>query len=390
MLGVTAVARFVYIVYGKERWLRRKPPGHDLYEANGDSPDGGDDSPSESHNSRSMKGATHGRGGAPVARVAAEAEGVVELTLPPLARVKSSDSLMSPRSNGLDQDDDPVSRRRERNLRDEPHNGHSGYNGRNGHSGRNGHVPELLPRVLPRASSWTVLSDATPRSAPTLDPNSFASNSGLLPRHQRSGSVGAKRSWVSSKVQPATSPVRAAFDLRPDMTHPNKLTPRQAAGLDVSVGGSLWDRTITSPIQPQVARTPLASGNKAGESDRDQFEEALLRAVHNKWADSRPSSSSVPGSRGTEAKGLDAIPLSRSLSMPDVVSKGVGKKDAMLRAGKCWICVCSFENSVGQKTCVDCGRIGPTGHGGPGGRRGRSSTIIRQGSSWVPSDDGQV
>lgn len=258
---------------------------------------------------------------------------------------------------------------------------------------------EPLPRVLPRASSWSTIRQAAynhPRSpsqsttTSTEVAGAFASSAGLLSRHHRqqqalsfaAGGGGSKRDYTfKHKVQPATSPLTGSFEVRPDIAYSSKLTPRQAAGIDVSVGGSLWDRSTTSPMKgeanPQTTATTTSSAATATtattttttSNERDLYEEALLRAVQKQWSGTRSSTSGKDGQS----------PRSHTRSVSLTETPNNHKKDAMLKAGRCWTCICNFENSAGQTSCVGCGRIAPAGQA-----TGRGMPI-RQ-SSWLPHD----
>ncbi|CAM9493067.1 unnamed protein product [Scytosiphon promiscuus] len=227
----------------------------------------------------------------------------------------------------------------------------------------------------------------------------------------------------SSAIQPMVSPVSQPVGAGPlalglaASTHALQ-TPRAKSGMEVEVSGSLWDRSTTSPITaglgvaalppapapaPAPAPSPSppkeavetrllshnykkkkkngnsgssgssssnnnnntingggSSSNKGNGSNngmgmkielprkwdggggRDQFEDALIRALDEKWENGR-------GATNGAGTGLG---IARSNS----ISEGT---TAMLRAVKTWTCVCQFENSVGQTSCLGCGRVAP-------------------------------
>lgn len=381
VLGVVGLARLGYIVYAKEHW-RRKTHGHELYDGDAGPGEDGNGPCDEATTPSTLKGVSAMNGGKPggsgptisgkaVAHFGPTTPGG-DAFLPPvdmgsLSRQTSVDGLITKSSvsdaRGSDYGESYMGSHAQEHVLQETHQVD---------------MSDPLPRVLPEASSWNMLQNAAQEPPSTFESSgTFASTTELLPRQIRSGPLesakSGKRGWTPTKAQPVTSPVTGTFDLRPDSTHTNRRTPREAAGLEVSVGGSLWDRATASPIQSEPSvRTPVDSGSSATEAERDQFEEALLRAVSKQWAESKSSTAL--------ARGMKPVALSRSASLSDAQSKtNKSNKDAMLRAGKCWICVCSFENSAGQKSCVGCGRIAPLGLS-----RGRA-TPNRQ-SSWVPPD----
>lgn len=173
-----------------------------------------------------------------------------------------------------------------------------------------------------------------------------------------------------SAVQPLVSPVESSVSVGPRSMGSLK-TPRASAGLDVEMAGSLWDREGTvSPLQSKTPlRTPVLPMPK-----RDQFEDALVRALGNKWE---------------AAKFAQANPMP-TISRASSYSEGGPRKTPMLAAGKCWTCVCGFENSVGQESCLGCGRVAPlrrpSGGGTPARKRvpphRRNSHIAPPADAW--------
>lgn len=243
-----------------------------------------------------------------------------------------------------------------------------------------GSVPSLLSSAAKRDTS---------SHSKTATPAVF-----LTPGRTRSRPLVARS---SSAVQPLVSPVSQSMgsgSVNAGMAANRHLlqTPRAKSGLEVETSGSLWDRSTTSPITSGLGVAALAAaaaapstpkacdvprllthnykkkkkgdsikkmkvnggGNGSGKNlelppkresgGRDQFEDALIRALDEKWENGRGA--------GAGAAGV-VMGLSRSNSTSD------GGPTAMLRAVKTWTCVCQFENSVGQTSCLGCGRVAP-------------------------------
>lgn len=162
---------------------------------------------------------------------------------------------------------------------------------------------------------------------------------------------------VSGPLQPMVSPVESCFGVGAfDVTAgvPAK-TPRAYADLDVQEAGSLWDRSsLNSPLRREIANS-VSLGNHA-KPKRDQFEDALLRALDTRLESSRAqhaTSTSSPKPR-----------LLRASSFSEGTS--TSNHTPMLAAGKVWMCVCEFENTVGQASCLGCGRVAPSRRGSEG------------------------
>lgn len=185
----------------------------------------------------------------------------------------------------------------------------------------------------------------------------------------------------NSSAQLQVSPVDKIIPFAPgqgvaaDGTLPFQ-TPRAKSGLEVQTSGSLWDRSTVSPIMSRHAAvaaatsapstpkgTPpqgaaLSSAKKSNElpprrssGGRDQFEDALLRALDDKWENGRSSSSAQQGNGSARP-----MPPQRTISRSNSYSEG---PSSMLSAVKTWTCQCAFENSVGQTSCLGCGRVAP-------------------------------
>lgn len=163
---------------------------------------------------------------------------------------------------------------------------------------------------------------------------------------------------VSGPLQPMVSPVESSFgvgSLEVTTGVPAK-TPRAYADLDVQEAGSLWDRSsLNSPLRRHIANG-VAMENHA-KPKRDQFEDALLRAL-----DTRLESSRAPHAKNTS-------PPKPKLLRASSYSEGTSTSNQtpMLAAGKVWMCVCGFENTVGQASCLECGRVAPSRRGSEGG-----------------------
>ena len=210
------------------------------------------------------------------------------------------------------------------------------------------------------------------------------------------GRAGAPISRSNSTAQPAVSPVgravapASANAVSADGSLPHQ-TPRAKSGLEVQKSGSLWDRSTVSPIIPrqvaaaaaaapstpkvtppvdastfaQKSTTELPPPRRRGSSStsiggRDQFEDALLRALDDKWESGR-SAAGAPGngSAGAGAAGGGAqmmLPPQRTISRSESYAEA---PNSMLKAVKTWTCQCAFENSVGQTACLGCGRVAP-------------------------------
>ena len=149
-------------------------------------------------------------------------------------------------------------------------------------------------------------------------------------------------------ARPTVSPVESLLGVPASSIGAHLKTPRAKSGLEVESAGSLWDRSTMSPIQPQPT-TPTATAPLSG-MRRDQFEDALVRALDSKWESNHfTADDNNPIMRGRGGA------VSRAQSF----SEGGSKPNAMLAAGRCWTCVCTFENTVGQTACLGCGRIAP-------------------------------
>lgn len=184
----------------------------------------------------------------------------------------------------------------------------------------------------------------------------------------------------ASPPLPVVSPVESAIGVGSRVDHSadgpgNPKTPRAKSGQELRRSGSLWDRASTlSPIlskQGTSTATPstpkgdsaAALGKDSGGGElperrrseaRDQFEDALIRALDNKWESGRP----IHGGYGSDSDRASPPlpPVATTPSRSNSINEG---PSSMLMAVKTWTCVCTFENSVGQTACLGCGRVAP-------------------------------
>ena len=177
----------------------------------------------------------------------------------------------------------------------------------------------------------------------------------------------------TSSARPTVSPVESLLGVPASNLGALLKTPRAKSGLEVANGGSLWDRSTMSPIQPQSS-TPTTAAPLSG-MRRDQFEDALVRALDSKWENNNFTLDSNSQMRGRA--------VSRAQSFSEGAGAGGSRPNAMLAAGRCWTCVCTFENTVGQTACLGCGRIAPI-------RRPKTPLLSRNRmpphrmQSWIP------
>lgn len=190
------------------------------------------------------------------------------------------------------------------------------------------------------------------------------------------GRKNSNRNRTSPEVQPAVSPVNHASGSPSEADPPRRRTPRASAGFAVATQGSLWDRAESSPMHKAPTRPRVATATRDPNiSERDNYENALLRAVEEKWTSSRGGGGGQGELSMTEHH-ISSTAIPKSMSLSDA-PRNSGRKNAMLMAGKCWTCVCQFENSAGQSACLSCGRIAPA-------RKSRTDgTPLRQ-NSLVP------
>ena len=136
--------------------------------------------------------------------------------------------------------------------------------------------------------------------------------------------------------------------------------PRAYADEDVQEAGSLWDRSsLTSPLRRMATLRRAPSFETPSRSRRDQFEDALVRALDDKLEGNRLRHVTTPPS-------VSRPRMSRSNSFTEGITtySMTSARSPMLAAGRCWMCQCGFENTVGQSLCLRCGRVAPVGHGG--------------------------
>lgn len=144
-----------------------------------------------------------------------------------------------------------------------------------------------------------------------------------------------------------------------------------------SVSGKSGPTSTVSPMQGPRLATPIKGGSAPPKGpQRDQFEDALVRALEDKWERAKELGQRTPMRRNSSdpREGASALDnpavrrmsgisnnshLSRSSSFSETSSLFKGK-NPMLAAGKCWTCVCGFENTVGQESCLGCGRVAPS------------------------------
>lgn len=250
-----------------------------------------------------------------------------------------------------------------------------------------------LPKLLARVSPWSSRPETGSMSDGRLESGArllvgARSTSRAAPSGPLNASAAARPgdnwSHTPPKVQPAVSPVSNVPSGRfvSDAVSPSQRTTRGAAGVK-----SLWDEATISPLKPALApastRSSLETRGAAEDSKRDLFEDALLRAVEIRWNALRSSRSGelghampmpAPGEGAMMGTSSSSFPV-RSMSFSEAPRPA--KKSAMLAAGKCWTCQCTFENSAGQNSCLGCGRVPPVG-------RPRSRGLIIRQSSWVP------
>ncbi|CAN0445155.1 unnamed protein product, partial [Laminaria digitata] len=91
----------------------------------------------------------------------------------------------------------------------------------------------------------------------------------------------------TSSARPTVSPVESLLGAPSSNLGALTKTPRAKSGLEVEKRGSLWDRSTMSPIQPQPT-TPTTTAPSSG-MRRDQFEDALVRALDSKWENNNNS-----------------------------------------------------------------------------------------------------
>lgn len=235
--------------------------------------------------------------------------------------------------------------------------------------------------AIPTSASWSTRDDPFFGSAPSL--GAYRSTSTMTPNRP---SRQLLRSL--SSAQPLVSPVERTVAVGSgaglSVSDANVLqTPRAKSGLEVRESGSLWDRSTVSPIAsrqqqeeasatdysaPKVTQPKAAAAAAAGQSGdrkglpltrrpgggRDQFEDALLRALDDKWESERSQGG------GGGVGGVTAPPRPPQLAVPRSNSSAEGAAaSSMLQAVKTWTCQCTFENSVGQTSCLGCGRVAP-------------------------------
>ncbi|CAM9253362.1 unnamed protein product [Ectocarpus fasciculatus] len=215
-------------------------------------------------------------------------------------------------------------------------------------------------------ASATAAAAAFATTAPPL--GAFRSAPGR-PMGSSMTAVGRSASPPLPLVSPVESAVGvgASVDYSADPGDSSK-TPRAKSGQELRRSGSLWDRPSTlSPIlSKQGTSTATPSTPKGGNSTggqlpekrrseaRDQFEDALIRALDNKWESGRP----IHGGYGSDS-GRASPPLPPMVTTPSRSNSINEGPSAMLMAVKTWTCVCTFENSVGQTACLECGRVAP-------------------------------
>ncbi|CAM9938987.1 unnamed protein product [Ectocarpus sp. 8 AP-2014] len=182
----------------------------------------------------------------------------------------------------------------------------------------------------------------------------------------------------ASPPLPVVSPVESAIGVGARVDHSadgpgDSKTPRAKSGQELRRSGSLWDRASTlSPIlsnqgtstaTPSTPKGDSALGKDSGGGQlperrrseaRDQFEDALIRALDNKWESGRPIHGGYGSDSGRASPPLP--PVATTPSRSNSINEG---PSLMLMAVKTWTCVCTFENSVGQTACLGCGRVAP-------------------------------
>lgn len=328
-MGLAALSRLGWIVYTKEGYMRRKPTTFDDFESSETS---GDNDDNVSGNDKKLSAVAGGDLLVLSKEIGMSSKGMDTLNAQPIVPVKQKRSVQ--------------------NIFDSP-------------TARGG--PPRPP-----------MGDRQYRTGTSHQ--AFRSSNGLW-RDSRGGRMAPDlfRSVPGEmsvrKIQPLVSPVESAVSYNSSAVYGARRTPRKSAGLEVSTSGSLWDRATKSPVRQEVATPSTAS--TAGASRRDQFEDALLRAVEKKWDNTNKFDETNP---------MRSAMVSRSSSF----TEGVHRKNAMLAAGKCWTCQCKFENTVGQNACLGCGRVAPirrpSGGGGPGARKAIPPHRMH---SWIapPTDE---
>eukprot|EP00903_Cladosiphon_okamuranus_P010049 g9528.t1 len=248
--------------------------------------------------------------------------------------------------------------------------------------------------AIPTSASWSAQDDPFSGSAPPPSLGVQRSTSTMTPNRLR-----RQLSRSNSSAQPLVSPVERRASMSSgggqSVSGANLLqTPRAKSGLELQKSGSLWDRSTVSPIAssrqqqqeeasaagyatpktgfstPKVSRPKAAAaaaaaaaagqnGDRSGlpptrrsSGGRDQFEDALLRALDDKWESARSLGGGGGGVTGAPR------PPQRTLSRSNSSTDGVAVSP-MLQAVKTWTCQCAFENSVGQTSCLGCGRVAP-------------------------------
>lgn len=232
------------------------------------------------------------------------------------------------------------------------------------------------PRLLPRTSSASKKDDVPLGAAATFGTNGTSTPRTSFPPgtpERRRAAARLTRQRSTSSVQPLISPVESILAGN-FVSAPPAQTPRAHAGLEVQTAGSLWDHSTISPIQQKPLRgasaLPAQGPAQPERADRDQFEEALVRALDKKW-------------EGGEFG--QANPMRVSIARANSYTEGVSGKSAMLAAGRCWTCVCDFENSVGQDSCLGCGRIAPIHRVNAGSPKAtRKKLPPHRMHSWIP------
>lgn len=341
-LGVLALSRMCWIVYRKERSRRQKPTTLNELDFASTSRDN-EVKPSDSYSTPPM--------------AASSSDGTVFKETPMSAiALRTRTMVTAAAASG----------------------GHLKGNG-NGHGNGMGNVDEEYKqqqkdyvRILPHRFAFGAFSKGFRGHHSKQQHPAFHSSGGGIPVHREPPSAPEVESGirpalhnerryfatVSGSLQPMVSPVESslgvgAFEVTTGV--PAK-TPRAYADLDVQEAGSLWDRSsLKSPI-----RRNAASGMTLeiqAKPKRDQFEDALLRALDTRLESSRAQHATNISSPKPR--------LLRASSFSEGTS--TSNQTPMLAAGKVWTCVCEFENTVGQASCLGCGRIAPSRRGSEGG-----------------------